>query len=199
MIRRPRAAAAAIAITLVLGACSVGSQDEPELLAPENVPDGLLDPSTTTTTSTPESATSPVPIYFVESPRGDLRLVPVERQASEVGSAEQRVALLLQSQPTAPEARQGLRSVIPPDTLLNDVAVNGETAVVDLTEEFLSVEGQGQTAAFAQVVFTATGTPGIQRVQFRIDGERNAALVQGGRSLSRAVDRSDYRTLRPRS
>ena len=56
--------------------------------------------------------------------------------------------------PTAQESRQGLSSVIPPDTLLNRVEVDGETATVDLTEEFLEVQGQGPVAAFAQVVWT---------------------------------------------
>jgi spore germination protein GerM len=193
----PRRVAAAALVLVLAAGCSVGNQDEPEILAAENVPDGLLDPTPPTSTTTPETATSsPVPIYFVRERRGDARLAAVEREVAEVGSADQRVRLLFQEQPTEEESEQGLSSVIPPDTF-RAVRTNGESATIDLTEEFLTVQGQGQVAAFAQVVWTVTGTPGIQQVRFRIDGEPKAALLPGGESRSRPVDRSDYRALRP--
>ena len=82
------------------------------------------------------------------------------------------VALL--AQPTEEEAADGITTTIPADTTLRAVPVlNEETGelVIDLSSEFLSIEGPELAKAFAQIVWTVTEVDGVRQVRFLVDGE----------------------------
>jgi spore germination protein GerM len=190
--------AAALALTLALAGCGVGAQDEPDLIAAENVPDGLLDPDLPTSTTAPATPqTSTVFVYFVRVQGDVATLEEVQREVSNAGSALERITALLEQPPSADETDDGLQTAIPAGTALRDLQVSGDRqlATVDLSSEFLDIEGQGQRAAFAQVVWTATRTPGVERVRFRIEGQNHAALVGDGTTRNGPVGPADYLTL----
>lgn len=205
---RPRTTPARRLVTLLLvaavasGSCGVGTQDRPELLAADDVPDNLLDPNPPTTTTVPDdAAVTRVRVYFLETTAdGETRLAPVEREIplDQLGDLGARLNLLLQQPPTPEEAEQGYSSNIPPDTVVNDTTViaSRELAVVDLSPEFFDIQGQGQRSAFAQVVCTAVDAPAISRVQFTIDGEPRSALLGDG-TQQRTVSCADYPGLQP--
>jgi spore germination protein GerM len=185
---------------LAVAACGLDRQDEPEILAADNVPDGLLDSDAPTTTIPPPAAeTSAVTVYFLRIQGDNATLVAVERDVSDPGSARQRVDALLQQPPTRAEGREGLTTAIPTDTVLNNVrvATGRGVATVDLSEEFLDVQGIGQRAAYAQIVWTMARVPGVERVQFRVDGEDIAALVGDGSTRDGPVGPAAYVSLEP--
>jgi germination protein M len=72
--------------------------------------------------------------------------------------------------------------MVPAGTRLLDVALVDGLATIDLSEEFASGGGTlSMQARLAQVVFTATQFPNVDRVNFRMEGEKLDVL--GGEGL----------------
>jgi spore germination protein GerM len=105
-----------------------------------------------------------VQLYFV----GGERLVGVVRRARSP-DLETAVRTLLDG-PTDAEAAGGLRTAVPAGTELQQARVEGGTAWVDLSKPFADVSGENQVPAVAQLVFTATGVAGVERVTIAVDG-----------------------------
>jgi hypothetical protein len=194
--RWPEVLAVLLAALLAVGGCGVGGQGEPELLAAENVPDGLLDPSLPTSTTTPATPeTSTVLVFFVRVQSDVATLEAVAREVTNIGSLTERLTALLEQPPSREEADFGLQTAIPPGTALVEpprISAERQMAIIDLTSEFLDNQGQGQRTAFAQIVLTATRTPGVDRVRFQIEGEDHAAIVGDGSTRNAAVGPADY-------
>jgi spore germination protein GerM len=96
---------------------------------------------------------------------------------------------------TEPEERASLRSAVPPGTRLIDLAVDGNTVRIDLNPAFASVGGEEETLAVAQIVLTATGTLGVDRVLFQLEGVPTAVPVAGGALSTAPVGADDYAPL----
>lgn len=89
-----------------------------------------------------------------------------------------------------------LTSLIPSDTTLRSVQVDGDVLSVDLAN--LTIEGTGQAQALAQIVYTATAIPGISYVRFSIDGKQVAVPLEDKTSSPGArLSRDDFPALRP--
>lgn len=100
--------------------------------------------------------------------------------------------------PTAEEKAYGLGSVIPAGTKLRGVTVKSGTATVDLTTEFDSGGGTlSMTMRLAQVVYTLTQFPTVNRVLFKIDGVPVEALGGEGIIISDPQTRGDYESVTP--
>jgi len=111
-----------------------------------------------------------------------------------------RIVALL-SQPSETEASDGLTTSIPADTTLRAEPVLDEEAselVIDLSSEFLSIEGPELPKAFAQIVWTVSEMPGVRQVRFLVDGEEIRAQNAAGAEQEGAVTRADYIALAPR-
>jgi hypothetical protein len=196
--RRFALAVVALLAAVLIAGCGIEGQAQPELLAADDVPDGLLEDDLPTSTTTPHALdTSEADVYFVRGLGDNVRLRPVTRDVSEPDNVEERLIALLEQPPDEDEADQGFSTAIPPDTVLDGpVRVReGGLVEVNLSREFLDNEGQAQRTAFAQVVMTATDAPGIARVRFQIEGENHAAIIGDGTTRERAVSRDDYRRI----
>ena len=175
-----RALAALVAL-LVLAACGIGAEARPQRLPPSS---GGAAPAT------PPSppAGRQVTVYLVDT-GGRLRGVAVG------GAAGPRVSSALESLlqvGTTLTAPPGLRSLVPRGTTLGRVVVYPADILVDLGPQFLSLAGQDQVLATAQVVFTATDTRRESRVRVSVDG-RDIPVPAGDGSLrSGGVRRVDY-------
>jgi spore germination protein GerM len=195
-----RLLAVLLATLALLGACGLTEDSGPQAIAPENLPPDLLDPDPATSTSTAQpSGTDLGKLYFLDEVRGEMRLVEVQRRVAD-STDPGDVLFALFAQPTEEEADQGRVTSIPPDTRLLAVPVLNEDThelVLDLSSEFLSVEGPGGPQAFAQIVWTATELDGVDKVRFLVDGEEISALDAEGAEQDGPVDRSDYTTLKP--
>lgn len=186
---------AAVALVGLAAGCGIDVDDSPRDLAA--VPFGLLDPSTTTTidplTAAPRfSATSVFLLdnddYLVEVRRqlpGDVRVV------SSIGS--------LLTPPSEAEVNNGLRSAISSTTELRGVIGPEDGLVtIDLSSEISDVSPDSVRLALAQIVYTATAVPGVDRVLFQVDGEAREVPNGEGQSTAEPLSRADYRQfLRP--
>ena len=100
--------------------------------------------------------------------------------------------------PTSDERLTGLASAVPPGTKLIGIAIRDGVATVDLTSEFQSGAGaRSMQLRLAQVVYTLTQFPTVQKVLFRLDGSPVNVFSSEGIVLDHPVGRSDYVDLLP--
>jgi hypothetical protein len=168
----PGRAALALALGALLVAtagCGVPVDSHPTALARHGIPFNLLAPnvSTTTATTAPSPIEVPVQIFLV-GPTGHL--VPVARDVPV--SAPDLATLLraLLAGPTDAESAAGLQSALTTQTKVIDAGISGGTATVNLGGAFGQLVGPPQIQAVAQVVFTASGLPGVTGVTFELMG-----------------------------
>lgn len=164
---------------LVLVGCGVSAQDRPEPI------------EATPTASRPLPTTPPgtarVQVYFLR----DGRLEPATRLVADA-TVSTALAVLVAG-PTREEAASGLRTAVTPQPL-RVVDRGPGTVAIGVTRDFTSVSGENQKLAVAQVVWTATGAEGAERVRFVLDGE--PIEVPTDRGLSRMpVGRGGYRSV----
>ena len=164
---------------------------------PTDAPSDRPDP----TDEGPSDETMSVKVYFMLDDvweGGDPALVPVARvvpRTVAVGGASMRALL---DGPTAAERegdplRAPMSSAIPAGTLFLGLDIQDGLATVDLSREFESGGGSfSMGARLAQVVYTLTQFPTVDRVNFRLDGEPVTVFSGEGLLLEEPVDRDDY-------
>jgi hypothetical protein len=133
------------------------------------------------------------PIYLVHGRLGPLgwrgRLVPIER----TGVRTPRAALLgLLRGPTTAERSRGLASALPRGARLVSVRVTRRTATVDLRGGSRRAWLAGGFYATAQVVYTLTARPPVERVWMRVDGRRCCVFDHSGRPYTRPLTRAVF-------
>jgi spore germination protein GerM len=95
--------------------------------------------------------------------------------------------------PSPSEADAGLRSLLPPDVTIDHVRVNGRVVTVGLSGTgAVQPAGSVRALAIAQMVYTATAIPGVERVRFEVDGEPAEVPRGDGTLTNKPVGRSDY-------
>lgn len=181
-----------LAVVLVAASCGVPDDRRPRIIdAEEAVVD--LSPSTPTT-GTEATGDDTVRVFFIDR-SGELPvLLGVDRtvpSATPVSAFEQ----LLVGPP------EGLASSIPPGTGLQGTSLPEDgTLTIDLAETeggLLSVAGDVQTEAFAQIVWTMTRLAGVRAVRFVTGGEPVQVPRVGAAPTTEPVDRADYASLAP--
>jgi spore germination protein GerM len=152
----------------LLGACGIPSDGRPrDIAADERLQ--LAD------TKAPEQAAAtpngPKVYFLSQGPNLEDRLQPAGR---DVVSTPTAVLTELFNGLTAKEQQTNKwRTAVPPDAKLVDTPVQQPdgTLVVNLNQAFFQASGPTQVNAVAQVVFTATGLDGVQRVKILIEGQ----------------------------
>ena len=96
--------------------------------------------------------------------------------------------------PTMEEAKQGLRTLIPPDTKLRSAWVKDGVAFIDVSDEFqFNQYGiEGSLAQLSQVVFTATEFTTVKSVQFLIEGQKKEYLGAEGVWIGSPLSRTSF-------
>lgn len=141
-----------------------------------------------TTDGAPPAETA-LGIYLV---RGEL-LAPVRRRVAATPAVARAALEQLLAGPTAEERAAGYGTLVPAGTRLLDVAVADGVATVDLSGDFASGGGSlSMLLRVAQVVYTATRFPAVDRVAFRLDGEPVDAIGGEGVSVSPPVGRETF-------
>ncbi|MFD1660881.1 GerMN domain-containing protein [Streptomyces caeni] len=154
-------------------------------------------PSTGATPTTTPAGRAPrqvrVSAYFLHGEH----VSPAPRSAASPGTAAGALRALLAG-PTTYEKRYERTTAIPRGTTLNSVAVRGKVATVDLSGRYDDGGGSlSMRARIAQVVFTATQFPSIQKVAFELDGKPVTALGGEGVDVHQPVGRADFEDLTP--
>lgn len=192
--------ALATSLLLVLSACADEDGGPPSPSpAPSASSSTSASPSasaTSQTTSTPPvqpTSTSAVSVYFLTGEK----VQPVRRTATGVGVAAEAVRALLAG-PSAAERAAGLTSAVPTGTRLRGITIRDRVATVDLTGRFDDGGGSlSMTARLAQLVFTLTRFPTVDRMSLRLDGRPVAVLGGEGVDVREPVGRDDVEGLSP--
>lgn len=196
--------AVALLIGLVLGACGDSGDDEPAAPATTTTTTAPA-PSTTTTTappptSAPSTTTVPtgstmrVSVYFMH---GD-HLTAAHRTLPKTQAVATAALKSLLVGPTTSERAAGLTSSVPKGTSLRGLSIAGGVATVNLSKTFESGGGTlSMTSRLAQVVFTLTQFPTVQRVVFQLDGRTVTEFGGEGVLLADADTRADFEDLMP--
>jgi hypothetical protein len=111
-------------------------------------------------------------VYFLQGEQ----LVAVERPGSTIAEA---VAALVEG-PTADEAGEGLRTYVPAETPVREVAFADGVATVDLGEAFAAGRNSEVLGArIAQLVFTVSGVADVESVRVLVSGGVPLGLFPG--------------------
>ncbi len=187
--------AAVALVAVATSGCGLSEDDGPRDISTDAVPEELLATTDTTTTTAPTGATTTVEVYF-QADDGEERLQAVEREVETPVEREAVFNELLAGTRSTEEAR-GLRNRLPSDLrLVSEPNLARGTLFLDLSEDFDDITSGPQVTAFAQLVFTGTALPGVERVRFEVEGEPRPASTSEG--TEDAVDRRNYPELRPR-
>ncbi len=186
---RTRLVVLGLSAVLLVGACGVPTDDKPRVVDREALPGPLRPPESTPTPSTGARVTASARVYLVREGRlqGVTRAV-----AAPPGLPAVLDALLLG--PTPEEQHRGLRSALTSDVRL-DTAVNSGVALIDVTP--LTVEGEEQILAVAQLVFTATAVPGIHSVSISLEGRPVEVPTGDGTLKAAPLERADFASVAP--
>jgi spore germination protein GerM len=91
------------------------------------------------------------------------------------------------------ETNDGLTTAIGPDVTVESVHVTDGLATVALSGEGATQSaGSDRTLAIAQLVYTATAIPGVNRVRFEVGGKTTEVPRGDGTLTSKPVHRADY-------
>lgn len=197
--RRMRAAlggALVAGAALALSGCGIQHDQQARPLPSDEVPFGLLATSTTTSTTAPRSEVPAVltSVYLVDNETGQL--VEVQRWVSAPPSVRSALGELLEG-PTERELDQGLRSNIARATeLLGIIGPENGVVTIDLSD-LTGPTGEGQRLALAQIVYTVTALPEVDRVLFRFQGEPSEVPNAAGESTGEPLGRGDFATFDP--
>jgi sporulation and spore germination protein len=185
-----------LTMTVLLAACGIPVDRGPVSLSKRDVPFGLLDPSTSTPSTTSTTGPSPVEVtvqVFLLSPDGHL--VAVSRDVAFPAPMTAVLGALVDG-PTDAEAANGLQSAVPAQTVVQSTTVTNGLATVNLSGTFGQLVGQTQIEAVAQIVFTATALAGVTQVAFQLDGTPVAVPAANGADVATS-SRSQYAPLAP--
>jgi germination protein M len=178
---------------------------EPSAPAPSDEPS--VEPSEPPVSEAPTATPTPTP---TEAPSGatsvkiylfmDGTLVPVRRQVDATRAVGRAALNELFEGPTANEAAASppLTTSVPDGTILLGLDIADGLATVDLSREFET--GGGSASMFgrlAQVVYTLTQFPTVDRVAFQLDGEPVTVFSGEGIVLDSPSTRDDYEAFLP--
>ena len=175
---------------LALAGCGQGSEPA---LPPETTGSSQTGPPPVTSAEQP-AATAGVTVYLARGEQIGVARVVVTK-TPRIGTEALEVLL---AGPTALEQEAGLHTEIPPGTKLLGLTIAGGVATVDLSRAFESGGGSlSMRMRIAQVVFTLTQFPRVQRVAFELDGMPVDAIGGEGVVVSPSVGRGDFEDLSP--
>lgn len=185
-MKSARVVVAALAALIGTSACQ--SPDVTILRGPELPPDvyGPPEPTPTAGADLPTQGD----VWLV---RNDTLTEVSDRVFQGVATTEAEALLLALLQ--GPSGLRGFETEIPPDTRLNALEVEDGVALVDLSENFEQGPSRSLAMRVAQVVYTLTEDPRVDRVEFSFEGVSGPVLGAGGGVLARPVGRPDYSPL----
>ena len=172
----------ALCAALVSG-CGVSAEDTSEAVRTGASPSPEL--------GNGDAAAGPhVTVFFV---RGDA-LAPVDRRNS--GATAEAALQQVVEGPTRAEAADGIRTALAPEVDgVGAVGLDG-IATVTVSRGFTGITGGNQLLAVAQIVWTLTDLPTVDRVRFTVEGSPIEVPTDAGLSAG-PVDREDFRSVAP--
>ncbi|MFJ4201144.1 Gmad2 immunoglobulin-like domain-containing protein [Streptomyces sviceus] len=155
-------------------------------------------PGTSTTPTTPSAPGGGqrqvrASVYFLHGEK----ISPAPRSVTPPATAAGALRALMAG-PSRYERDHGRTTAVPSGTTFRSVAVHGHVATVDLSGRYDDGGGSlSMRARLAQVVFTATRFPSIEKVRFELDGKPVTSFAGEGVVLNKPVGRADFEDLAP--
>lgn len=134
-------------------------------------------------------------LFFITVRNGEEFLITESKRV--FNSTEEPLTKILNellSGPDTTERGHGMTTAIPPGVVLNEVYVRGNTAYIDVSENFRfnRLGREGIKAQLKQVVLSATQFPNVELVQILIDGKRLNFLDPEGTYIGKPITHSDF-------
>jgi spore germination protein GerM len=138
-------------------------------------------------------------VFYLAAPTeasiaGNPTMVPVHRVVSAEGYELHVVEALLEGATASDPA--GTFTVIPPGVELRGVSdIGGPILTIDFTAPFAAGSGSGllgDLTMLNQIVFTATALPGVEAVEFMVEGQPDPVFGTEGLILDGPVDRTTF-------
>jgi germination protein M len=181
--------------SLGLAACSGGGTSPTTTEATTTTAPSGSSTSTSGTTVTTPTAPVTVSLYWV---RGGQWLGVSHRSIPATRSVGSAAVDALFGGTTGTESSAGLASVVPAGSKLLGLSIAGGIATANFNSTFASGGGSFSTQArIAQVVFTLTQFPAIQKVLFQLNGVTVSTFGGEGLILNHPLSRSDEVSLLP--
>jgi hypothetical protein len=159
--------------------------------------DAQPQPSTSGSTQAetrPDTGTTTFAVFLAR----DERVAPVRRTVPHTPGVARAALTALLAGPSPDDRAAGYGSAIPAGTELLDVAIANGTATVDLSGAFAAGGGSSSMLTrIAQVVFTVTQFPGVERVAFRLDGRPVTEIGGEGVVVDPPVGRAGFEDQTP--
>lgn len=208
-LRASRSMGKTVATIFVLAAIAVGCgiplDDEPIVIANDELPQSLQTGSSTTTTL-PDLLSEDVTIFLLDPGDGEAQLVPVVRQVPVVDGGTEIAQVILEQLLAGPTSEEQLEAnltsaiVASDDAPISVVSLErpADNQLVVVLSEAPAIEGSDRTVAFAQLVFTLTELSTVDQVRFAIRDENgndeDISVSTGSEEgdVRRAVDRTDF-------
>jgi spore germination protein GerM len=186
--RAPIGVVAALAASALLAGCGLGAQSAPQALATQSAQPRLQRSVPPSSTSVPGRSLAQVTI-FLEGSNEHLR--SVNREVLSPATLQEIMDQLV----AGPHRSESSKGRVSPASSVGSFSVgpfHDGVVTVDLPVSFENLSGQDQTAAAAQIVFTATTFTGVAGVRFLVGGNP-AQVPNGNGSLSPGPStRRDY-------
>lgn len=192
-LRALSATVAGIALAAsVLCGCAIGAQQQPQALGSRGATvHHPTDPPPRLTTTSASYAMAPVTIYLEGA---NERLVAVRRQVAwpaTIGS----VLVQLSQGPTRRESSLGLASPASSVGPIESRGLGNGVLSVNLPTSFEDLDGNDQTMAAAQIVFSVTTFSDVRGVWFFVGGQKAEVPNGNGRLTAGPSTRQDYTVL----
>lgn len=170
----------AAVLVLLLAACGVPTEAEPEeLLLEVDAPTVIAEPL--------DENLASVSMYLIRSGA----LVHVTRDLPSPAGPDEILGSLFDGV-TEPQQRADLRSSIPPGSRILGLTQDGPILRINLSNDFAAVGGEEEIFAVAQVVLTVTSIEGVELVAFELEGLPTDVPVANGALSVEPVGAEDY-------
>lgn len=168
----------ALLLSLILGACSLPTDDSAQVINPDELPDGLRSDLTTTSTTIEPPSAIPIGIFLIDLADERKIVVEVIREVETTASLFDRLSLLFGDEVRTEADRElGYSNPVGEFTLTSAERNDDDVATIDIIAvdengAEVAVGGDVLRDAAAQLVYTATGFSAIRAVRILINGER---------------------------
>jgi hypothetical protein len=195
-LHRAAIATAVTALGIGVAGCGVGGQSDPVRLDADRVPFGLVGTASTTTTApVVEGIDERVAARVFLLGPDDLLLARERALPSPLTPGA--VLRALRAGPDRAERQAGITTALPAEIPVQFLGSRDGVARVRLSPAFTDGSVRRQASALAEIVYTLTDLPGIERVSFLVD-EEVVEVPRGDGSLTAdPVGRADYARFAP--
>lgn len=172
--------ATSVVMAAALAACGFSSDSGPRPIDLDQVPEA--------STTVAAAAGPEVELWFVDG----AALVPLRAVVRDRAPGTVVEALIGRGV----DFGEGLRSAIPPATVVLGAVIEDGVATVDLSSAFTLVGGGEEILAVGQIVLTLASLEGVEGVRLLIDGTPVNAPVGEGELVDRPLTSEDFTVVR---